>query len=154
MKTGKFNVSQTIVVLANLGVIAGIVFLGYELRQTRISLEDSSHLSSTVLSQDSFDRLWEPGFAEVYQLGMKDISSLSPAQRLQFDAYVFQRMSVWEYAFYSYRRGTMDPEIWFGWDANFLSEIRGEAWQEAWLPIRYTYGAGFVEHVERVIAAQ
>jgi len=41
----KIDVSQTIVVLANLGAIAGILFLGYELRQTRISLEDSSHLS-------------------------------------------------------------------------------------------------------------
>jgi len=85
---------------------------------------------------------------------MQDIFSLSGAQRLQFDAYVFQRMSVWEYAFYSYERGTMDPEIWFGWDANFLAEIRGEAWQKAWLPVRHTYGASFSEHVEQTIAAQ
>jgi hypothetical protein len=150
----KIDVGQMIVVLANLGVIAGIVFLGFELRQTRIALQDSSHLSTAELSQTSFDRLWEPGFAAINQAGMKDFSSLSDTERSQFAAYVYQRLNLWEYAFYSYRRGILDEEIWIGWDMNFLDELRTEAWQEVWGPVRQTYRASFAAHVDEKIAAQ
>ena len=150
----KIDLGQTITILANIGVIAGIIFLAFELRQTRITLRDSSHLSSVQLSHDLAGRLWEPGFALTYQAGLGDLSSLSPEQRSQFEAYVWQRLNLWEYAFYSHQRGAMDEEIWIGWDTNFLEELRTEAWREVWEPVRHVYGASFSEHVAAKIAGQ
>jgi hypothetical protein len=150
----KIDLAQMIVVLANVGVIAGIVFLGIELRQTGTLLRDTSHLSSLQLSQSSLDRLWEPGFASIYQAGMDDLSSLSPADRSQFEAYVWQRLNLWEYAFYSHLRGAMDEEIWIGWDSNDLEELQTEAWREVWEHSRQGYGASFSEHVDAKIAGQ
>lgn len=45
----KIDLVQSITILANLGVIAGIVFLGYELRQ-------NNDLLGVVMRADSFDR--------------------------------------------------------------------------------------------------
>lgn len=92
MKSIEFG--QAVVVLANLGVIAGIVFLGFELSQTGVTLRDSSHLSSLQLSHDSLDRFWESDFVAIYQAGMKDLYSLSPEERSQFEAYVWQRFNL------------------------------------------------------------
>jgi hypothetical protein len=148
----RLEVSHTVQVFANIGVIAGLVFLGYELRQTRLAIEDSSHLSSVMLSQGSFDRLWEPGFASLYQGGLEAFDALDESQRLQFDAYVSQRLNLWEYAFYSYSRGTMDEELWRSWDASFRGEIRQEAWLEIWHSVASIYGESFRAHVDSILA--
>ena len=41
----KFDVSQTITILANLGVIAGIIFLAIEVRQNQASLDEANRIN-------------------------------------------------------------------------------------------------------------
>ena len=50
------DVGQTINTLANIGVIAGIVFLAIEVRQNQASLEESNRISQRALEISSLER--------------------------------------------------------------------------------------------------
>jgi hypothetical protein len=50
----KIDLGQTIGILANVGVIAGIVFLGYELRQNNASIEAQIRGTRHIVRRDDF----------------------------------------------------------------------------------------------------
>ena len=80
----KIDVGQTIAVLANLGVIAGLVFVGLQLRQTQQALDVGLNQTETNVFQELQSRLIDnPEFAEVMVKARNDSSSLTPAERIQ-----------------------------------------------------------------------
>ena len=76
---------------------------------------------------------------------------MSDVQEQQVTTYVAERINVWEYTYYAYQRGTMDPELWEGWDSYFTSEINQSTWQIIWSEIEIGYGNTFRGHVNAII---
>ena len=147
----KVDVGQATAILANIGVIAGIFFLGFELRQTRYSLQDNTHLQSVALISENSHLLFDSDFADTYGAALEEWSNLSDVQEQQVTTYVAERINVWEYTYYAYQRGTMDPELWEGWDSYFTSEINQSTWQIIWSEIEIGYGNTFRGHVNAII---
>ena len=62
----KLDLSQTVSILANIGVIAGIVFLGIELRQNNELMAAEARFNNMSLSTQAFAISSQPDIAAIY----------------------------------------------------------------------------------------
>jgi hypothetical protein len=82
----KPDLGQTLGILANVGVIAGIVFPGIEIRASNTQ----AMIATTIAVSDQL-ATWKEFVAangelsEIYASGMSDLGQLSPRERTQFD---------------------------------------------------------------------
>ena len=87
----KLDLGQTISILANIGVIAGIVFLGIEVRQNHVSLNEANAINRASSSATALEYLNEfrtslaqdEQLAEIWLRGSSG-SELSPVDQLRF----------------------------------------------------------------------
>lgn len=93
MKTKKLNAWLTLV--ANFGVIAGLVFLGYEIRQNTTQLRaEASYSINEALSMLNAGVYNDPVFADIKVRGEADFMSLNQTERAQFVAFQFDRINL------------------------------------------------------------
>ncbi len=110
MKFGNSN--QWLTLLANIGVVAGIVFLAFELQQNNKQLELQSYQSWVAANLEINSALTDPALSEIMALGNLDSVSLSNAS---FIAFAMLKMSVMQMARstnYLYRSGSLDRGLW------------------------------------------
>jgi hypothetical protein len=149
----KVDLGQIITIVANVGVIVGIGFLAYELRQNTIAAQMANLQSSYALGLETGSWLLDEDFAETYQLGLQDFSQLTNVQRLQFDEFFGQRLNIVEFAFYSRESGTFLEDNWVGWDAWLRSEIQRDALRNLWQASkREVYGPEFRTYVDSILS--
>lgn len=106
----KIDVGQTIAVLANLGVIAGIVFLGIELRQNNEQMAAQSRYNY-------YQRRIDFGLTMALNTELREAvgkmrrnEELTPLERGRlFDFYLAQ-FTAWEYEFGEMQRGAISEE--------------------------------------------
>lgn len=131
----KIAIGQTIAVLANAGVIAGLIFVGLQLRQAQRALDLQLNQSETSVFQELQSRLIEnPEFAEVMVKARDDSSPLTPAERMQALAWL-EEWLVYTASYDIQNRigalsdsmfaGRMSNECWFYYEyRNLFEEIR------------------------------
>ncbi len=80
---------------ASFGVIAGLIFLGYEIRQNTIQLRaEASYSMNEALSMVNAGVYNDPVFADIKVRGEADFSALNQTERAQFIAFQFDRMNL------------------------------------------------------------
>ena len=153
----EMNVSKWAVyaeIVSAVAVVLSLIYVGSEIRQNTLAAQDGSHLSSLVLGHDLESKLWDPEFADTYDAGLRDYSTLRGPQKRQFDSFVSQNINVWEYAFYARDRGVMVDELWEGWDRYHRSEFRQDSWQQVWRSRREGFGGSFQAYVDGLLAGE
>ncbi len=104
--------NQWLTLLANIGVVAGIVFLVFELQQNNKQLELQSYQSWVAANLEINTALTDPALSEILALGHPNSVNLSNES---FIAYAMINMSVMQMAQstdYLYRSGSLDRELW------------------------------------------
>ena len=93
MKRTKMNSWFTLI--ANLGVVGGLVFLGYEVQQNTTQLRaESSYSVNEALSMLNAAIYNDPILADILERGEKDLFSLDATERRQFVSYQFDRINL------------------------------------------------------------
>ena len=106
----KLDLGQTITVLANVGVIAGIVFLGIELRQnTRIG-QAQSRAQIASDATDYMQRRAENPQLEEIMIRANDGEELSRLEQQQLFFLLRSIFRRWENTHYQYRQGLYSEE--------------------------------------------
>ena len=93
MKTKKIN--KWISLIANLGVVGGLVFVGFEVQQntTQIRAEASYSINESLSNLNS--AIYNDSvFADIVLRGEERLSSLSPTEQRQFNAYQYDRINL------------------------------------------------------------
>ena len=144
MKVDRFN--QWITLLANAGVIAGIVFLAIEVQQ-------NNELLTAQARRDQLDArtsnialfLNNPDIARLELKGSSD-QPLSQEEQLIFQYFAVYNFIHWDWQFQEYQAGLIDELPTRGWAA---VTGRNPQWYEAW---KTTYGqdnnSDFARHME------
>ncbi len=104
----KPDLGQTISIFANLGVIAGIVFLGYEIRQNSFYLQEEAR---NTLFQNRLDGALRRGMnSDVARLlyWQEADEPLSELDRRRRDDLIMANFLSWQYDYQSVQRGTLD----------------------------------------------
>jgi hypothetical protein len=108
----KVDLGQVINVLANVGVLAGIIFLAFELRQnTQATQLASAH--NSLSSSFEFDlRIAEdPELASLLIKADKP-AALTDIDRLRLERWAYSALRHWENAHYMYSATGLDENFW------------------------------------------
>ena len=99
---------------ANIGVLAGIIFLGLEIRQnTLVAKIDSANTLEQNLRSMTMSIWSNPDFARLLKVGIDgDLTDLTAVESLQLRVFYEQVLRGWQNSYYQYRAGTLDEEIW------------------------------------------
>jgi len=84
--------------LANLGVFAGLVFVGLEIRQNTSQLRAEASYSITASVNEMNAGVYaDSTLAELLLRGEQDLEALSTIERQRFEAFQFSRLNIAEY---------------------------------------------------------
>jgi hypothetical protein len=91
----KIDVGQVISILANIGVIAGIVFLVVEIQQNTAAIRSQSSIaindSLAHLNQALYDN---PDLTDIWIRGRESLDDLDPNEAERFSAYLLERLNL------------------------------------------------------------
>ncbi len=105
----KIDLGQTINVLANVGVIAGIVFLGVELSQNNDLLAAQARYDLIVRRADINDTFNESRILEIlYKYG--SAKELTPIERSAIFNVTAKLVEMWEWQYHEYTAGMLELE--------------------------------------------
>ena len=150
----KLDFGQTVSILANVGIIAGIVFLGYELRQNNRLLQ--SEASVTYVEMRSTG-LWDWGAnRETLSSLLKawDGEELSRIESLSLDFQYWSIFVNWEWEYEQYREGILrvldqPPELRWRPVVNYYPLMR-----ESWAKHKNSLSPEFVQYMEEVVLSE
>lgn len=105
----KFDWGQTIAIVANVGVIASIVFLATEMRDNayRASVESVQAIWSQYVGWQN-QIATDDAMAEIYEKGLADFELLSPIQQARFDSLMRSYLRIVAQGLQARRRGVID----------------------------------------------
>ena len=104
------ELSKWITLLANVGVLLGIVFLAYEVQQNTTAIQ--SQTRATVFSGVQ-EELWKNmEYTDVTLNMLDDGRQLSPEDKVRFDAWMMASMKAREFAWLEFESGNFDPAQW------------------------------------------
>ena len=108
----KIDFGQTMQILANIGVIAGLVFLGYELRQANaVAVNDSFSSTLEQFSESNWNLISDREVARIYLIGRDDPSALDEIERFQFETMMHQWFLTQEIAILPILQGIAAPDL-------------------------------------------
>jgi hypothetical protein len=152
MADGK--VSSWLSLAANIGVLAGVVFVAVEVRQTGDAVRTTNSQSSIALGMEVGAWLKDPEFAEVYLNVLESRKALTDVERIQFDEFLGARLNIWEFSFNAHESGTMSDKDWDSWDAWFVYWLRQDGVRDFWVRYKreqYLGATAFLEHVDSLV---
>ena len=148
----KLDLGQAIGILANVGVIAGIVFLGLELRQNNSLLEaEAAHnlLQNRIATSTLI--LENPEVAELF-VKIESGEPLTPAEDLRVDRYLQTSILKWQWEFSESLAGRIDVLPLAGYRQQFHDGPLGSRRQEQWAGMKHILPPDFVEWFEDNVA--
>ena len=137
----KIDFGQTISILANIGVIAGIVFLAIEIRQNSEALGVQARMERQNWRRAVIARTVDnPELGRALRKSQAG-ETLTPDERFLLDEEILFRIVNWEIVFNDVEAGLLDEEaiVLAGWRTVFHEQFPGmrAAWD------RYKTGAAF-----------
>ena len=136
----KIDLGQTVQILANIGVIAGIAFVAFEIRQntTASRLEAAStHLAGSyeldlllATDEDLAGLLFAPD------------GERSADQQFQYERFAFAVLRSWETSYFLYRQSALDREFWDA-QTKTIEEILAGPFEQYWRANQSKFTASF-----------
>lgn len=136
------NTNIVFQILANLGVLGGIIFLGIELKQNTEMMESQARneISQSILTLLEMERHSE--LVAAY-MKMEDGTSLDPKDRYFLDNTANATLRHWEDSNYQYKKGLFDQKE-FEADFEIWREVVNDAnYSRHWQKMRHTYSQEF-----------
>lgn len=150
------RLNKWLTLLANVVVVAGVVFLAIEIRQNSAQLEQntaavgSDSFFQLNLALDSRYRMMAQD-SELAALVVKGYASpelLTELETSQFGAWIRADLNISESAWIAYSRGIIPENEFDGIRNTTCDRITSPGGQQIWRNISRVYAVGFVEEVQ------
>jgi len=144
----KIDVGQAAGILANLGVIAGIVFLAVEIGQNNELMRAAARDAQNERIQDYIEQVYmTPGLAEII-VKARNGTPLTDVENLKLFNRQLRLLRGYEVQYREYMEGAVDslPRNWKKsfYEGNYRNPPLIDTWEEA----KTTLRPEFVQHVE------
>ncbi len=108
----KIDLGQAVTILANVGVLAGIVFLGIEIRDTNTQAQIATLIDVTDQFAGWKEFIAADGeLSEIYARGMADFDQLSPLEHTRFDLMMKAALLRYSGAVLARDAGLLNPDF-------------------------------------------
>ena len=143
----KIDIGQTVSVLANVGVIAGIVFLAIELRQNNDLLRSEARAARTDSRQGNYELIIENPDLRRAIAKTQAGDQLTVEESMLIRSYFGHAYTGWQYSWGEYQEGLVDLDSipvggWRTQIRNFPGAM------DYWLDQRSTFRPDFVQWME------
>jgi len=145
----KLDLGQAVGLLANLGVIAGIVFLGVELHQNNELMEAEARAARADRLRATAEHVFsDQAFADLLvKAGNQEV--LTESEELRVRSFNLWRLRGLEAYFVEYRAGLNPAPSVDGWNLAFHAEPwSGPSLAESWDDVKPQLGDEFVAWME------
>ena len=106
------------------GVLAGLVFLGFEIQQNTRAVQNESYLDIlSLLSEQQTSLTTDEALSGIVKTGEESPSNLTPDEWYRFSQFVLPRFGVWEYLYLGRLEGTVTDNLWAAYEPYFLGII-------------------------------
>jgi len=148
----KFELGQTVSMLANIGVIAGIIFLGLEIQQNtemiRAQITQSRADAAIGLAQSHFNSEYIPEISEKISQG----GELTGLETIRYESYLRAVFRNQENNFLQFQQGMLGENI----PRNTQAVVRGILANDAvaaawWNGMKVSFSDEFVEFVDDIV---
>ena len=138
--------NEVISLIANIGVIASIIFLGLEMSQNTDMMRSQTRNAMTENQMNFFEGIIENrNFAETF-LAIREDSDKFPTgtpERTQYTLFFLTQLRMWENEWYQYQQNLFDaaefePRLEL-WDSFMDFQINREVWDAQ----RYSFASDF-----------
>ena len=133
-------------------VVISLVYLAFQIRtQNRESRASSVH---QVIDgyRSSIGVLHEPEMADIWVQAMSDFDSLTESQRLRLVVYLTGAIRSFEDAYFQWREGRLEDEIWLGLIAPLVDVKSTSAFDRFWELRRHHFRPAFADYVDTLEA--
>ena len=146
----KIDVGQTIQIIANVGVIAGIVFLGVEIQQNNELLGAQARADRRNIAREANLRHLNNADLRRAMLKAQEAEELSKDEMFLLDLEHSAALTDWQYIYQEYQLGFLDEDALpiVGWRSIFERTPR---MQELWAAEKRSFPPAFVEWMEQNI---
>jgi hypothetical protein len=144
----KIDVGQAVGILANLGVVAGIIFLAIEVGQNNELMRAAARDTQNERIQDYLEQVYmTPGLAEII-VKARNGEPLTAVEDLMLFSRQLRRLRGFEVQYREYTEGAVDslPK----WKTHFYKgQGRNPPLVEAWDEAKLSLSSEFVQYVEK-----
>jgi hypothetical protein len=106
------------------GVLAGLVFLGFEIQQNTRAVQNESYLSVMALLIDHQSTIIaDEKFSRIVMIGEDSPADLSPEEWYRFSEAMLGRLGVWEYLYLGRQEGSVTDTTWAAYEPYYLGII-------------------------------
>jgi hypothetical protein len=148
----KIDVGQTLNTIANLGVIVGIVFLAFELRQGNVvAVNDSFTGVLERFAELNWYLISDERVAELYLHGREDLSSLDATEQFQFERLMHQWFMTQEQAMLPVLQGIAAPDTEEAIQRAIAAELSYPGTREWWKSDRNDRAEWFKTYVDELL---
>jgi len=154
MKVDRLN--SWLGVFANIGVMAGIVFLAVEVNQNSSELEQSRAVSTAQatfqlnagMDDDYRAMARDPELAQLVKSGYDNPDSLTELQRVQFGWWLRSTFNTHEASWFYYNLGLIREEDYGGYRTAVCNRINTNGGRWYWEGNAEYFASGFVSYVD------
>lgn len=140
-------------IVASLAVIASLVFVGIQLRQSGLSTRMMTAQINTQIMIENFGRLIDhPDIAAIFA-GERGPEDITPGERLRIGNVFASTFRHMEMLHMHQRYGIHEQEMWQASEARLQERIEIPIIRSWWETSKHSYAPSFVAYVDHRIAA-
>jgi hypothetical protein len=148
----RIDLSQTVGLVANIGVMIGMVLLVYELNQNRDMMQAQTRNS---LNDGLTVMLTTLGSPEVIELVLKSENGepLSEAEETHLRFMYDLRLRYYENVHYQYRNGLFEEEEFLAQREIWRRVLENRVYGEHWCAVRETFSPAFAVEIDGLVVS-
>jgi hypothetical protein len=145
----KIDLGQALQILANVAVVAGIIFLAFELRQTNSSIRSASVQAVTNSTGEALRLLAaDDDLGSIRRRGNEDYASLDADEAERYQAWYRQFWLGFQNNYIQYKIGALDPDMWNSYARIICQNIGVSGARTTWPDHASVLDVEFVDLVE------
>ena len=150
----KIDLGQTIAILANVGVIAGIAFLAFELRQNTQAVELASAQTYLTGGSELDLRIATDAARASLLVRSENPEPLSAVEELQLERWNYAVLRQWETTQYLHSIGALDESLWVAYRQEIRKIfLRGDRTRAYWSANSESFTPAFRDEIAALLAA-
>lgn len=125
------DLTQIAAIVSSIAVVVSLIYASVQLRHNTRALMATTYNAVTANSLTLLSPMTgSPKFSEFLHRAQAVPETLSPAERMRFDAVMLTVFRHWDNLYYQFRSGTLDEEMWKIYERALAHWLANEAWAD------------------------
>jgi hypothetical protein len=148
--------------LGAIGVIASLVYLATQVRQSRDQMRENTQALQAGAYQQASDGLSEsintavstPGFARIFRSAIANFEGLSEDDAFHFSVWITNLWRRYDNVYYQHRMGLLDKNRWELHQTDIVAQLRTPGVATWWREHRPSFSPEFIALVEEILGEE